>query len=55
MGAAQAGLSDQRLIAAIVYSNEGPYYFKFLGPNATVTEFRGAFDALLDSIVASPQ
>jgi hypothetical protein len=53
-GQPQAGLADQRLIAAIVYSNDGPYYFKFLGPNATVTEFRGAFDELLASIVASP-
>lgn len=51
---AQPGLPDQRLIAAIVHSKQGPYYFKFLGPNATVTEYGGAFDALLDSIVASP-
>jgi hypothetical protein len=45
--------SNQRLIAAIVESSNGPYYFKFVGPDATVTEHRQAIDALLASIVAS--
>lgn len=50
-GSAQAG---QRLLAAIVNTSGGPYYFKFLGPDATVLENAAAFDALLGSVVASP-
>jgi hypothetical protein len=46
--------SDQRLIAAIVDTPEGPYYMKFLGPNASVTENAGAFDELIASISPSP-
>jgi hypothetical protein len=42
------------LVAAIVNSDGGPYYFKFLGPSATVVENGAAFDELLASIVASP-
>lgn len=53
-GQPQAPQADQRLIAAIVNSDRGPYYFKFLGPNATVVENGAAFDELLASIVASP-
>lgn len=45
--------SDQRLIAAIVNTPQGPYYFKFLGPNASVAENAGAFDELIASISAS--
>lgn len=51
-GAAQAPVSDQRLIAAIVSTASGPYYVKFLGPNATVMANREAFDGMLGSIVA---
>ena len=46
--------ADQRLLAAIVSTGMGPYYFKFLGPNGSVTENADAFDGLLESIVASP-
>lgn len=53
-GQAQAPSAGQRLIAAIVQTAGGPYYFKFLGPDATVTEQQAAFDALLASIVAAP-
>jgi hypothetical protein len=49
-----APVEDQRLIAAIVSTVSGPYYMKFLGPNATVTENRAAFDAMLQSIVPAP-
>lgn len=45
---------DQRLIAAIVPTPDGPYYFKFLGPSETVTAHANAFDALIGSIVAAP-
>ncbi|MBT8465673.1 MAG: hypothetical protein HKN97_18130 [Myxococcales bacterium] len=53
-GQQQPGQSNQRLIAAIVSSQGGPYYFKFVGPSATVAENAAAFDALLASIVPSP-
>ena len=53
-GQQQAPQTDQRLMAAIVNSDGGPYYFKFLGPSATVAENSAIFDALLASIVASP-
>jgi len=53
-GQPQAPQTGQRLIAAIVNTGSGPYYFKFLGPSATVTENAGAFDTLIASIVASP-
>jgi hypothetical protein len=53
-GQPQAPQADQRLIAAIVNTAGGPYYFKFLGPNASVTENGVVFDALIASIVASP-
>ncbi len=53
-GQQQAPVADQRLIAAIVSTVSGPYYMKFLGPNATVTAEREAFDAMLNSIVPAP-
>ena len=53
-GQAQEAVPGQRLLAAIVASEGGPYYFKFLGPDATVQEHRAAFDALIVSIVPSP-
>ena len=53
-GQQQAGQANQRMIAAIVNSQGGPYYFKFLGPSATVAENSAAFDGLISSIVASP-
>ncbi|MBT8467270.1 MAG: hypothetical protein KJN97_00865 [Deltaproteobacteria bacterium] len=52
-GQQQPGQSNQRLIAAIVNSQGGPYYFKFLGPSATVTENSAAFDGLISSLVAA--
>lgn len=52
-GSDSAPASDQRLLAAIVSTPDGPYYFKLVGPDATVSEQREAFDALLKSIVAS--
>ena len=42
--------SDQRLLAAIVSTDAGPYYFKLLGPTSTVTEQASAFDDLLASM-----
>jgi hypothetical protein len=42
--------ADQRLIAAIVATPQGPYYIKLLGPDATVAENRAKFDAMLASM-----
>ena len=53
-GQQQPGQSNQRMIAAIVSSQGGPYYFKFVGPSATVAENAAAFDALIASMVPSP-
>ncbi len=52
-GQAPATVADQRLIAAIVSTASGPYYVKFLGPNATVVANREAFDGMLGSMVAA--
>ena len=49
-----SGAGDAAPIAAIVETSGGPYYVKFIGPNATVAEYAGSFDALIASIVASP-
>lgn len=46
-------VGDQRMIAAIVYTAGGPYYFKFLGPDETVAKHADTFDGLLSSIVAA--
>jgi hypothetical protein len=43
----------KRMIAAIVDTSTGPYYFKFLGDDAVVKENREAFDGLLSSLKAS--
>jgi hypothetical protein len=46
--------SDQRLIATIVETPGGPYYFKLVGPSATIAENAKAFDQLMASIAPSP-
>ena len=53
-GQQQSAQDGQRLIAAIVSTDGGPYYFKFLGPDGTVTDQRELFRELIASIVASP-
>ncbi|MFW2389777.1 MAG: hypothetical protein ACN4G0_15670 [Polyangiales bacterium] len=53
-GLPQPTEGDQRMIAAIVNSVGGPYYFKLLGPNATIAENGKVFDALIASVVPSP-
>lgn len=53
-GQAAAPEAGQRLLGAIVSTPAGPYYFKLLGPEATVGAHSAAFDGLLASIVASP-
>jgi hypothetical protein len=49
-GSGAATKTDQRLLAAIVPSGDGPYYFKFLGPSETVGAQAKAFDGLIRSI-----
>ena len=49
-GQGSAPRPDQRLVATIFPSAEGPYYFKFLGPKDTVGAQAGAFDGLIQSI-----
>lgn len=39
-----------RLKAAVVESLEGPFFFKFTGPDQTVTHWESAFAALVDSV-----
>jgi hypothetical protein len=41
---------DQALLAAIVGSPSGPYYFKLVGPKETVDAQAKAFRAMLDSL-----
>jgi hypothetical protein len=41
---------DQALLAAIVGSPSGPYYFKLVGPKETVDAHTKAFRAMLDSL-----
>jgi hypothetical protein len=42
--------ADQALLAAIVMSPHGPYFFKLLGPKATVDAQAAAFRAALTSL-----
>ena len=53
-GQPQAPQAGQRLLAAIVVTDGGPYYFKFLGPDATVVEHRAAFADVVASVTSSP-
>jgi len=46
------GRSGQRMIATIVETPEGPYYFKFLGTDKTVVENRKALEGLFASMKA---
>ncbi|MBW2225158.1 MAG: hypothetical protein JRF54_13275 [Deltaproteobacteria bacterium] len=53
-GQAQPVQGGQRLLAAIVTTDGGPYYFKFLGPDATVKAHRAAFGDVIASVISSP-
>lgn len=53
-GAPQAeGQTSQRMIATIVETPKGPFYFKFLGADKTVVENRKALEGLFASMTAS--
>ena len=47
------GQPGQRMVATIVRTPSGPFYFKFLGADAVVKSQRGALDALLASMKLS--
>lgn len=42
------------LRAAVVETEQGPYFFKLTGPSASVRAARGDFDALLGSVAPAP-
>ena len=44
---------DQRMLAAIVENAKGAFYFKLVGPKATVTRWEASFDQFIDSIESS--
>jgi hypothetical protein len=46
--------TGQRMIATIVETPSGPFYFKFLGEDKTVTENRKPLEGLLESMKTSP-
>ncbi len=39
-----------RMLAAIVESPQGPYFFKLTGPEGTVGHWKGAFDRFIESV-----
>ncbi len=41
---------DYRMLAAIVESQEGPYFFKLTGPIGTVTHWQASFDEFIGSV-----
>lgn len=45
---------NQRLVAAIVSTPDGPYYIKLLGPDATVKANKAAFETMLQSMKPNP-
>jgi hypothetical protein len=49
-GSEQVDKADQALLAAIVPSPSGPYYFKLVGPKATIDAQAAAFRGMLDSL-----
>ncbi len=52
-GSQAADQPGQRMIATIVNTQKGPYYFKFLGADAVVKSNREALDTLLASMKPS--
>ena len=44
---------EHRMLAAIVPSGDGPYYFKFLGPKAAIEREKNGFVAAIASIKSS--
>ena len=51
-GAVQVGVSEYRLLGAVVEGKGGPWFFQVLGPTASVGKAKADFDALLGSLEA---
>ncbi|HXJ36201.1 MAG TPA: hypothetical protein VMS22_19385 [Candidatus Eisenbacteria bacterium] len=49
-GSPAATKSGYRLLAAVVEGDEGPWFFRLVGPDATVKAAKPGFDALLGSV-----
>lgn len=45
---------DQRLLAAVVITDAGPYYFKALGPSTTMRRWQDQWEGILSSIESAP-
>jgi hypothetical protein len=53
-GAPATAKSGYRLLAAAIEGEGGPWFFRIVGPDATVKAAKPAFDALLESVEAHP-
>ena len=53
-GARAEAQEDARLLVAMVEGPGGPWFFKLMGPEATVSEARDDFDAMLQGLSAEP-
>jgi hypothetical protein len=53
MGGTQATKNGQRMLAAIVETSSGAFYFKLVGPDATVTKWEKSFDQFVKSMKPS--
>ncbi len=51
-GGGKVGASGFRMLAAVVEGEGGPWFFKALGPEATIGAVKADFDALLASLEA---
>lgn len=49
-GASLPYKGDTRMLAAIVETPDGPWFFKMVGPKATIDSQAGAFEAMVQSI-----
>ena len=55
MGGHSTPRSDQRMLAAIVESEDGAFYLKLVGPKDTVTSWSDSFDQFIQSVAPSKQ
>src|SRR5262245_6712029 len=51
-GAPATAKSGYRLLAAVIEGKGGPWFFRIVGPDATVKAAKSSFDALLESVEA---
>ena len=49
-GGDQSPHSGYRMIAAVVETNEGPWFFKLVGPEKTVSKWSASFDQFINSL-----